>query len=101
MKKFRWLAAAATLALSAWVHAETPQFQDRNTAAGAAFAAFDAGAARPRTPDGASGQPYRLEAVRDSSVPEPEGWTMMLLGAGLVAYQVRRRKHARAKWDLR
>jgi hypothetical protein len=42
--------------------------------------------------------PLRLEARKMSHVPEPEGWAMLLVGAGFVVYQVRRRKRSRDSW---
>lgn len=41
------------------------------------------------------------DGAETSHRPEPEAWSMMILGAGFLVYQVRRRKRARAAWDLR
>lgn len=47
------------------------------------------------------GASYYFESSKASHVPEPQGWAMMLLGAGFVVYQVRRRKRPSESWDLR
>jgi hypothetical protein len=41
------------------------------------------------------------EGTETSRRPEPEAWSMIILGAGFVVYQIRRRKRVRAAWDLR
>jgi len=41
-----------------------------------------------------------LRSERISHVPEPEGWTMLVLGLGFVLYQIRRRRKKNAAWDI-
>lgn len=36
---------------------------------------------------------------RSSDVPEPGGWSMLLVGLGLVIFQVRRRSKRNKSWD--
>lgn len=108
MKKFRFLVIAVTLGIAGWVHAATPLPRANASAAAtdatATAASFSVNAAQPLAQDfnfTKVNVPYYLESGRASHVPEPEGWAMMLMGAGFVVYQVRRRKRARESWDLR
>jgi hypothetical protein len=42
-----------------------------------------------------------MDGVVFSSVPEPEGWAMYLLGLGCVVYQIKRRRNKSAAWNIR
>lgn len=94
-----------TLGFSGWAQADAVLVQvEGGTGPGAAAASFssDAGRSPSRGLDFIpANTPYYLESGKVSHVPEPEGWAMMLMGAGFVFYQVRRRKNKRRPWDLR
>lgn len=118
MKKIQFLIIAMTLGMSCFAQAAEAgaQTEEQNLASeivlhGAALSGVDPHAASfqvntvvPLMRDirvARSAASLYLVSERASHVPEPEGWVMMLMGAGFVVYQVRRRKRARASWDLR
>lgn len=109
MNKFQLLVISLSLSVSGWVHAGTSAESNSGERAivvhsYASSASFSSDAGKPLARNGNINKvsaPYFLQATRVSHVPEPEGWAMMLMGAGFVVYQVRRRKRARESWDLR
>lgn len=48
-----------------------------------------------------NGSVAEIHVDRISHVPEPEGWTMLMMGLGFVVYQIRRRRKKDASWDLK
>lgn len=117
VKKIRLMVIALSLGAAGWVHAGNPPIQIESPSVARQVAVDDAGGSsyvKAGSFSSNSGKslardlnftsvsvPYCLVSGRVSHVPEPEGWAMMLMGAGFVFYQVRRRKRARKAWDLR
>jgi len=104
MRKIQLLVVGMALGFSGMVQAGTTPQVDGSIAARQSAVAFANNVERQngRNLDSIRMQsiPFYLESSRVSDVPEPEGWAMMLMGAGLIVYQIRRRKRARESWDL-
>ncbi|MGZ3241902.1 MAG: PEP-CTERM sorting domain-containing protein [Burkholderiaceae bacterium] len=117
MNKFRLLASALILSISGSIHASalltevngignsgSNVITDESTSAYVQHGIVSDDTNRSNSPNVnyvKANVPYYFESSRMSHVPEPEGWAMMLLGAGFVIFQVRRRRRARESWDLR